>query len=170
MGYSLQCCALGLVTVSQAMVGFSQTVAPGTSTMPTPQQAPRTPQQMRAFFASHFTKREYQVPMRDGVKLYTAVYTPVAAQFADKGPYPFLMTRTPYSCAPYGVDKIAPRVTGNQKLLEGGYILVCQDVRGRWDSQGTWLEMTPSKDGKGIDESTDTFGYGGLAAEKRAGE
>ena len=121
-----------------------------------PQQAARTPQQMREFFASHYTKREYQIPMRDGVKLYTAVYTPAAAQFADKGPYPFLMTRTPYSCAPYGADKILPRVTGNQKLLEGGYILVCQDVRGRWDSQGTWVEMTPSKDGHGIDESTDT--------------
>ena len=74
---------------------------------------------MRQFFASHFTKREYHIPMRDGVTLYTAVYTPEAAQFPDKGPYPFLMTRTPYSCAPYGADKIAPRVTGNQKLLEG---------------------------------------------------
>ena len=94
--------------------------------------------------------------MRDGVKLYTAVYTPIASQFDDKGPYPFLMTRTPYSCAPYGTDKIAPHITSNANLIRGGYILVCQDVRGRWDSEGTWLEMTPSKDGHGIDESTDT--------------
>ena len=112
---------------------------------------------MQAFFTAHYTKHEYQVPMRDGVKLYTAVYTPIRGQVSDPGPYPFLMTRTPYSCAPYGPDKVTPRVTGNQKLLEGGYILVCQDVRGRWDSEGTWIEMTPSKDGKGIDESTDTY-------------
>ena len=83
------------------------------------------------------------LPMRDGVKLFTAVYTPVAGQFKDAGPYPFLMTRTPYSCAPYGEDKNAPRVTGNMDLLQSGYILVCQDVRGRWDSEGKWLEMTP---------------------------
>ena len=109
------------------------------------------------FFRTHFTKHEYHIPMRDGVLLYTAVYTPIAAEYADGGPYPFLMTRTPYSCGPYGPDKIVPHVTNNQKLLESGYILVCQDVRGRWNSQGTWVEMTPSKDGKGIDESTDTY-------------
>ena len=45
-----------------------------------------------------YEKNEYMVPMRDGVKLYTAVYTPV-----DKGQeYPFLLKRTPYSCNPYG--------------------------------------------------------------------
>ncbi len=108
------------------------------------------------FFTTHYSKHEFNIAMRDGTKLYTAVYTPLTAQFDDKGPYPFLMTRTPYSCAPYGLDKDVPHVTANEKLLQGGYILVCQDVRGRWNSQGTWVEMTPSKDGKGIDESTDT--------------
>lgn len=108
------------------------------------------------FFATHYRKQEFHIPMRDGVKLYTAVYTPIDGQVQDKGPFPLLMTRTPYSCEPYGADKVLPRVTGNGDLLRGGYILVCQDVRGRWDSEGTWVEMTPSKDGKGIDESTDT--------------
>ena len=50
-----------------------------------------------------------------------------------------------------------PRVTGNQDMLQSGYILVCEDVRGRWASEGSWVEMTPSRDGKGIDESTDTY-------------
>ncbi len=109
-----------------------------------------------AFVAAHYAKHEYQVPMRDGVKLYTAVYTPMGEGIKDSGPYPFLMTRTPYGCAPYGTES-KPHVTANARLLEGGYILVCQDVRGRWDSEGTWFEMTPSKDGKGIDESTDTY-------------
>ena len=55
-------------------------------------------QQMLEFFKTHYEKHEYRIAMRDGVKLYTQVYTPIAGQFEDKGPYPFLMTRTPYSC------------------------------------------------------------------------
>ena len=119
-----------------------------------------TAQQTAEFFRTHYKKHEFHIPMRDGAKLYTAVYTPIAGQFDDHGPYPFLMTRTPYSCAPYGEDKVAPHVTANTNLIHGGYILVCQDVRGRWDSEGTWVEMTPSQDdhqhSHGIDESTDT--------------
>ena len=112
---------------------------------------------MAEFYKSHYTKHEYRVAMRDGVKLYTQVYTPIAGQFEDQGPYPFVMTRTPYSCGSYDNDVVQPRVTGNEWMLRSGYILVCQDVRGRWESEGSWLEMTPSKDGKGIDESTDTY-------------
>ncbi len=130
----------------------AQTSAPSSVALSPQEQA----RQSADFARTHFTKQEFHIPMRDGVKLYTAVYTPVAGQFEDKGPFPFLITRTPYSCAPYGTDKIAPHVTSNPNLLHGGYILVCQDVRGRWDSEGTWVEMTPSKDGHGIDESTDT--------------
>jgi len=121
---------------------------------PSPQQAQR---EMAEFYKSHYAKHEYQVAMRDGVKLYTVVYTPIAGQFADAGPYPFLMTRTPYSCGNYGNDVVQPRVTSNVDIVKSGYIFVCQDVRGRWDSEGVWFEMTPSKDGKGIDESTDMY-------------
>ena len=112
---------------------------------------------MVEYFKTHYAKHEYHIAMRDGVKLFTAVYTPITGQFTDAGPYPFLMSRTPYSCAPYGEDKVMPRVVGNEGLIRSGYILVCQDVRGRWDSEGVWLEMTPAKDGKGVDESTDMF-------------
>jgi putative CocE/NonD family hydrolase len=131
------------------------------ATAPAQTPAPLTPQQQAAFFKTHFAKHEYRVPMRDGVKLYTQVYTPIAGQFADAGPYPFLMTRTPYSCGNYDNAVVQPRVTSNPWMLQSGYILVCQDVRGRWESEGSWLEMTPSvydaKTGKGIDESTDTY-------------
>jgi hypothetical protein len=113
--------------------------------------------QIADFFKTHYAKHEYRIAMRDGVKLYTQVYTPIAGQFADKGPYPFLMSRTPYSCGNYDNDVVQPRVTGNMDMLESGYILVCQDVRGRWDSGGTWLEMSPSHDGKSVDESTDMY-------------
>jgi putative CocE/NonD family hydrolase len=116
-----------------------------------------TQQQQQAFVQSHYAKHEYRIAMRDGVKLYTQVYTPIAGRFEDAGPYPFLMTRTPYSCGSYDDDVVRPRVTSNDAMLQSGYILVCQDVRGRWESEGTWFEMTPSKDGKGIDESTDMY-------------
>jgi putative CocE/NonD family hydrolase len=108
------------------------------------------------WFRTRSTKQEYRVPMRDGVKLYVAVWTPRDG-FADKGPYPFLVTKTPYACGDYGDDKRPPHVTENAALLKSGYILVCEDVRGRWASEGTWEEMTPAQDGKGVDESTDMY-------------
>ncbi len=121
----------------------------------------QTPQQQQQFLTTHYAKHEYRIAMRDGVKLYTQVYTPIAGQFDDPGPYPFLMTRTPYSCGNYDNDVVQPRVTSNPEILHSGYILVCQDVRGRWESEGSWLEMTPAafdlKTDKGIDESTDMW-------------
>jgi putative CocE/NonD family hydrolase len=121
---------------------------------PSPQQQARV---MADFYKSHYEKHEYRVAMRDGVKLYTVVYSPIAGQFTDKGPYPFLMSRTPYSCGNYDNATVQPHVTGNNDIIHSGYIFVCQDVRGRWESEGKWFEMTPSKDGKGIDESTDMY-------------
>jgi hypothetical protein len=148
-------------TVAGLMIGLqsaAQTTAATAAPPPSPQQQM---QQKIGFFKTHYAKHEYRIAMRDGVKLYTQVYTPIAGQFADAGPYPFLMSRTPYSCGSYGDDVVLPRVTGNEVMLKSGYILVCQDVRGRWESQGTWFEMTPSRDtkgdGKGIDESADMY-------------
>lgn len=149
--------ALGIMAWTGMMAGaaVAQTGAPA---QPSPAV---TPQQQRAemamFYKSHYAKHEYRIPARDGVKLYTVVYTPIAAEFADKGPYPFLMTRTPYSCGNYDNPNVEPRVTSNMTMLQSGYILVCQDVRGRWASEGSWVEMTPPRNGKGIDESTDTY-------------
>lgn len=144
-------CGLGL-----AMVGVAGAQAPALApaAVPSPQQQAR---EMMDFLKSHYAKHEYRVAMRDGVKLYTVVYTPVDGQFEDKGPYPFLMSRTPYSCGNYDNATVQPRVTNNVDIVQSGYIFVCQDVRGRWNSEGSWLEMTPSKDGKGIDESSDMY-------------
>ncbi len=105
----------------------------------------------------HYTKYEYRIPVRDGRTLFTAVYLPKD----QSRRYPFLMVRTPYSCGPYGVDRdglghLAP----NEDFLKAGYIFVCQDVRGRFMSQGEFVEMTPHRDVKktpaDIDESSDT--------------
>jgi putative CocE/NonD family hydrolase len=115
------------------------------------------------FIESHYTKKEYRIPVRDGVKLYVSVYSPVAAAFGgDKGPYPFLMTRTPYGCAPYG-DVLPGRLGSSTELLQSGYIFVCADGRGRYQSEGDWREMMPAltpeqtKNPKATDESTDTY-------------
>ncbi len=99
--------------------------------------------------------------MRDGVKLFASVYVPQSGAFADHGPYPFLMQRTPYSCSPYGEDLYTKAVTYSNELAESGYIFVCEDVRGRYGSEGAFVEMRPHLDvkhgPKDIDDSTDMY-------------
>ena len=112
------------------------------------------------FIKSHYTKYEYRIPMRDGVHLFTAVYVPKTSAFEDHGPYPFLMDRTPYSVAPYGEDKYPRRLGPSPEFMRGGYIFVYQDVRGRWMSEGSFVEMRPHIDVKkspnDVDDSSDT--------------
>jgi len=101
----------------------------------------------------HYTKYEYQIPMRDGVKLFTAVYVPKDHSQA----WPFLVNRTPYGIAPYGVENYPSRLL-MQELMSAGYIFVRQDVRGRNMSEGVFIEETPYKENKGpkdVDETTD---------------
>ncbi|AEU38183.1 CocE/NonD family hydrolase [Granulicella mallensis] len=154
MGVALKSAVMAGIFLGSLAIASAQTQAPAPAPQPSPQQRMR---ELMEFTKAHYSKHEYRIAMRDGVKLYTVVYTPVAGQFSDAGPYPFMMSRTPYSCGNYGNDVVQPRVTNNATLLKSGYILVCQDVRGRWESEGKWVEMTPSKDGKGIDESTDMY-------------
>ncbi len=110
------------------------------------------------YIRAHYDKKEYRIPMRDGVALFTAVYTP-----KDIGPdnqYPIIMNRTPYSCAPYGAEAF-PNSLFNKYLVQDGYIFVKQDVRGRWMSEGDYDNMRPhipnKKDKQAIDESSDTY-------------
>jgi putative CocE/NonD family hydrolase len=103
-----------------------------------------------------YTKYEYRIPMRDGKKLFASVYVPKD----QSKTYPFLIQRTPYSAAPYGVDEYPRRLGPAPELLKTGYIFVTQDVRGRYMSEGTFVEMTPHKPVKGpkdVDESTDMY-------------
>ncbi len=112
------------------------------------------------YFREHYDKREYRVPMRDGVHLFTAVFTPKDAT----RDYPILMRRTPYSVSPYGEDRYPdyPWYLGPpQRFAEEGYILVYQDVRGCFMSEGQFENVRPHNDHKSsdadIDESTDTY-------------
>lgn len=106
---------------------------------------------------AHYTKYEFLVPMRDGVKLFTSVYVPKEASQT----YPFLLTRTPYSVAPYGSDHYRKNLGPARVFQRDEFIFVYQDVRGRYMSEGTFEEMTPHKDikrsARDVDESTDTF-------------
>ncbi len=118
---------------------------------------PMTPAALAEYVKANYTKYEQWIPMRDGKKLFTSVYVPKDSLKT----YPFLISRTPYSVAPYGVDKYRPTLGPNELFLKSGYIFVYQDVRGRYLSEGVFVEMTPHRAVKmgpqDIDESSDTF-------------
>ncbi|GAB4020966.1 CocE/NonD family hydrolase [Spirosoma koreense] len=94
------------------------------------------------FVRDNYQKFEYKIPMRDGTKLHTAVYVPKDASGSKT--YPFLMQRTCYSVAPYGPDAYPSQVGPSGTLMREKFIFVYQDVRGRWMSEGTWTNMTPT--------------------------
>jgi putative CocE/NonD family hydrolase len=103
-----------------------------------------------------YTKYEYLIPMRDGVKLFTSVYVPKTCAT----PYPIVMQRTPYSVAPYGIDNYRTTIGPSDHFLEEGIIAVYQDVRGRYLSEGEWVEVRPhdpAKTARATDESSDTW-------------
>ena len=114
------------------------------------------------FVRAHYSKYEYHIPMRDGARLFTAVYVPKPSAFSnDPGPYPFLMERTPYSVAPYGEDRYPAHLGPSDEFERSGYIFVYQDVRGRWMSEANFVEMRPHIDAKTspkqVDESSDAY-------------
>lgn len=110
------------------------------------------------WFVTNYQKLETTIPMRDGVHLFTAVYIPRDTAIT----HPILMTRTPYSCSPYGVENFSPFwMSGYQmKLAKLHYIFVFQDVRGRYMSEGQFEDVRPfnkDKKGKETDEASDTY-------------
>ena len=120
------------------------------------QAAPAAPQE--DYVKAHYTKYEFRIPMRDGKRLFTAVYVP---KDAAGGPYPFLMDRTPYSVGPYGEDRYPTHLGPSEEFQKSGYIFVYQDVRGRWMSEGDFVEMRPHIDEKttpqDVDDASDTY-------------
>lgn len=110
------------------------------------------------FVREHYTKIERMIPMRDGIQLFTAIYIP--KDIAPTNQYPFLMTRTPYSCAPYGEENYSARLPQYAHLAREGYIFVYQDVRGKYKSEGEFMDVRPfnaNKKDKETDESSDTY-------------
>ena len=104
-----------------------------------------------------YTKTEQQIQMRDGVKLFTAIYTPKD----QSQKYPIMLTRTPYSVSPYGPEAYRAALGPSELFQQEKFIFVYQDVRGRLMSEGEFVDVRPHKPKKAgprdIDESTDTY-------------
>ena len=103
----------------------------------------------------NYSKSEVMIPMRDGVALYTSVYEP-----RFKADSPVLLVRTPYSCAPYGEGWKDDLTSYMQEFLKNGYVIVFQDVRGRYMSEGEFVNVRPyipCKQCAQTDEASDTY-------------
>ena len=106
---------------------------------------------------ANYKKAEYMIPMRDGIKIYTQVYSPV-----DKNQkYPILLFRTPYSIGFYEPDQFRTYLGPNPAYAKEGFIFVYQDVRGKYKSEGEFVVMRPYKKAKqgpqDTDESSDAY-------------
>ena len=118
----------------------------------------QTNDQDSLWIVENYYKIERQIAMRDGVKLFTSIYIPKDS--TDK--HPILMTRTPYSCSPYGEQNWNQFWNNHKKYyFREGYVMVFQDVRGRWMSEGEFMDVRPfnptKKNSTEIDEASDTY-------------
>jgi putative CocE/NonD family hydrolase len=106
---------------------------------------------------ANYTKFEHRIPMRDGARLFTAVYVPNDRTKT----YPILLVRSPYGSGPYGADRYRQRLGPTAEFERKGCVFVFQDVRGRYLSEGTFVNMrphVPDKQGPDVvDESSDTY-------------
>ena len=108
------------------------------------------------WIVNNYTKKEVYIPMRDGIKLFTSIYIP--KDNSEK--HPILMSRTPYSCAPYGTEFRGFWYSFEKAYFRENYIIVLQDVRGRMMSEGQFVDVRPfipNKTGTQTDEASDTY-------------
>jgi putative CocE/NonD family hydrolase len=114
----------------------------------------------REFVRENYTKFEYHIPMRDGVKLFTSVYVPKDV-FTDNKTYPVMLQRTGYSVAPYGTDQYRANLGPSELFAREKFIFIYQDIRGRYLSEGDYIVIRPHKPVKNgpkdTDESTDAW-------------
>ncbi|OQP61820.1 X-Pro dipeptidyl-peptidase [Niastella vici] len=116
-------------------------------------------EQDSAWIRDNYVKKEMYITMRDGVKLFTALYVPKDA--TEK--HPILLMRTPYSCSPYGENKFPASLWLRhlRYYARENYVIAFQDVRGRWASEGTFVDVRPfnpnKKTSQDIDEASDTY-------------
>ena len=135
---------------------------------PAKPQYPNLPSETPAHYTTvtsswDFDKRDVMIAMRDGVKLHTVILVPKEAKHA-----PILLTRTPYdanSMTSHGPSAhLAPNLVGYDNalytIIEGGYIRVIQDIRGKYGSEGDYVMARPVSGPQNptpVDESTDTY-------------
>ena len=120
-------------------------------------KAKETAEVVNTYVKDNYNKKEVAIKMRDGVTLHTTIYSPKDTSKE----YPIIMQRTPYSSRPYGEENFRTQIGPNIHLMEEGNIIVYQDVRGRWLSEGHYENMRayiPNKTSNDqVDESTDTY-------------
>ena len=110
--------------------------------------------------ANDYVKREVMIPMRDGVKLHTVIVVPKGASHA-----PMLLTRTPYDADGRAERMKSPHMRdllpqGDDVFVEGGYIRVFQDIRGKYGSEGDYVMTRPLRgplNNTKVDHSTDAW-------------
>ena len=123
------------------------------------QESTAPPEVNMAYIRENYSKYEYKIAMRDGIKLFTAVYVPKDVEDGRK--YPLLMVRTPYNVAPYGEDQFPATLGPSPLFAREKFIFVYQDVRGRYMSEGDFTIARPQKPAKktnqDTDESTDAY-------------
>jgi hypothetical protein len=108
------------------------------------------------WLAEHYTKYEHRIPMRDGLRLFTRFYVPKD----DSEAWPIILTRTPYALKPYGADNYTDASGSFRTLATNHFILVTQDVRGRYGSEGEYMHVRPFNPNKGpkdTDENSDAY-------------
>ncbi|MBC3930064.1 CocE/NonD family hydrolase [Undibacterium curvum] len=142
LSFKYKVLTLALFAVTQSYVGLAQAATSSVVANSAADGAEAPVNTVR----ERYTKYEYQIPMRDGIKLFTVVYVPKDSSQT----YPFLMQRTPYGSGVhaggethYGVDFYPNSLGPGRDFEQSGYIFVSQDVRGRYMSEGVWQEMTP---------------------------
>ena len=143
---------------------FSITVCAAQEAPKYPNFPSETPAQLQPATSSFdYVKRDVMIPMRDGVRLHTVIVVPKGAHNA-----PMLLTRTPYSATAQtsqaASSHLGPILEGYDNptdvIVEGGYIRVVQDIRGKYGSEGDYVMTRPLHgplNPTPVDESTDTY-------------
>jgi len=164
---SAVCRGTFLVFIPSIAVFFLATTVAAQSASPQPGQATlanETPAQLKVPQDTwDYSRRDVMIPMRDGIKLHTVILVPKGAKNA-----PILLTRTPYSATDLtshaASAHLGPILWGydnaTEVIVEGGYIRVVQDVRGKYDSEGDYVMNRPLHgplNPTPVDHSTDTY-------------
>ncbi|HET6169952.1 MAG TPA: CocE/NonD family hydrolase [Terracidiphilus sp.] len=157
--------AVFAVTTFAAALSAAGQTAPSETARPLyPDYPSETPASLQPAAGSFdYTRRVVMIPMRDGVRLHTVILVPKGAEHA-----PILMTRTPYNAdaltSHAASSHLGPTLYGYDNatdvIVEGGYIRVIQDIRGKYGSEGDYVMNRPLHgplNPTPVDESTDTY-------------
>jgi putative CocE/NonD family hydrolase len=164
MGKNVRSCALVAVFFCALLLthpAWTQTATPPDKYPGLPSETPAKLETPTAGF--DYLRREAMIPMRDGVKLHTVILVPKGAKGA-----PILLTRTPYDANELTTHEnsahLGPSLQGydnaTEVIVEGGYIRVIQDVRGKYGSEGDYVMNRPMRgplNPTPVDHATDTY-------------